>query len=30
MSKWLFTPTLLNCEPVPVEITATVNFTIGK
>lgn len=29
VSQWRFTPTLLNCEPVDVEITVTVNFTLG-
>jgi len=27
--QWRFTPTLLNGQPVPVVMTATVNFTLG-
>ncbi len=30
VSQWRFTPTLLNCEPVEVEINITVNFTVGR
>jgi TonB family protein len=26
--QWLFTPTLLNCVPIEVTITATLNFTV--
>jgi hypothetical protein len=26
VSQWEFTPTLLNCSPVEVRMTATVNF----
>ncbi len=29
VSQWRFTPTLLNCEPVEVEMTVTINFTLG-
>jgi TonB family protein len=27
IEQWQFTPTLLNCVPIPVEMTATFNFT---
>ncbi len=29
VSKWRFTPTLLNCDPIEVGIQVTVNFTLG-
>jgi TonB family protein len=28
--QWEFTPTLLNCEPVEVVMTVTVNFSVGE
>lgn len=30
VSRWEFTPTLLNCEPVEVSMTVTVTFTPGR
>jgi len=30
VTQWQFTPTLLNCAPIEVELTVTVNFTIPK
>ena len=29
VSQWQFTPTLLNCVPVEVNMTVTVNFRSG-
>jgi len=28
--QWAFTPTLLNCEPIDVVITVTINFGVGQ
>jgi protein TonB len=28
VKQWVFTPTLLNNQPVPVIMTVTVNFTL--
>jgi protein TonB len=28
--QWEFTPTLLNCEPVEVVMTVTMNFTVER
>ena len=28
--QWRFTPTLLNCDPIAVEVTVTINFTTGS
>ncbi len=30
VSQWVFMPTLLNCEPVEVVITVTINFTVER
>ena len=30
VAQWQFTPTRLNCVPVEVEMTVTVNFTTGR
>lgn len=30
VTQWRYTPTLLNCVPIEVEMTVTVNFTIPK
>ena len=30
VARWQFTPTRLNCVPVEVELTVTVNFSTGR
>jgi protein TonB len=30
VSSWVYTPTLLNGEPVPIQMTVTVNFKLSR
>lgn len=30
VSQWLYMPTLLNCEPIEVVVTVTINFTVER